>query len=76
MTRDEFIRAATEMYGDRYDYSSVTEEGVLNNTNVSVKCSSHGMFYITPYQLLHGLIGGCFECYREKIWENDREKGL
>lgn len=59
MTREEFISAATEMYG----------------SNVAIRCSKHGMFYTTPYQLLHGLVGGCFECYKEKWWE-DKEKGL
>jgi len=75
MTREEFISAATEMYGDRYDYSEVTEQGVKHGSNVAIRCSKHGMFYTTPYQLLHGLVGGCFECYKEKWWE-DKEKGL
>lgn len=69
MTRDEFISAATKIYGDRYDYSSVTEQGVKYNSSVAVKCNQHGLFYITPYQLLHGEIG-CFECYKEKWKEN------
>jgi len=75
MTREEFISAATEMYGDRYDYSEVTEQGVKHGSNVAIRCGKHGMFYTTPYQLLHGLVGGCFECYKEKWWE-DKEKGL
>lgn len=75
MTREEFISAATEMYGDKYDYSEVTEQGVKHGSNVAIRCSKHGTFYTTPYQLLHGLVGGCFECYREKWWE-DKEKGL
>ena len=75
MTREELISAATEMYGDKYDYSEVTEQGVKYGTNIPIRCSKHGTFYTTPYQLLHGLIGGCFECYKEKWWE-DKGKGL
>ena len=74
MTRDEFISAATEIYGEQYDYSSVSEQGVRYNTNVAVKCNKHGLFYTTPHQLLHGLFG-CFECYKEKWW-GDKIKGL
>ena len=74
MTRNEFISAATEIYGGQYDYSSVTEQGVKNNTNIAVKCNEHGVFYTTPYQLLHGLVG-CFECFKERWWK-DNGKGL
>lgn len=75
MTREEFISAATELYGDKYDYSEVTEQGVKHDSNVAIRCNKHGTFYTTPYQFLHGLVGGCFECYKEKWWE-DKEKGL
>ena len=77
MTREEFISAATELYGDKYDYSEVSEQGVRHGTNVIIKCSKHGIFYTTPYQFLHGIVGGCFECYKEKHWEikkKDSEK--
>ena len=75
MTREEFVSAATKMYGDRYDYSDVKEEHLKYQTNAPIKCSKHGTFYTTPYQLLHGLIDGCFECYKEKYW-GDKGKGL
>ena len=65
MTRDEFISAATEIYGDRYDYSLVTEQAVMYNSNVAIKCSRHGIFYTTPYHFLHDEFG-CFECYQEE----------
>lgn len=67
MTRDEFINAATEIYGDQYDFSYVSEQGVKYGTNIAVKCYKHGMFYTTPHQLLTGQFG-CFECYKEKEW--------
>ena len=72
MTRDEFIKAATEIYGDKYDFSSVTEQGVENNTNIAVTCNKHGLFYTTPYQLLHGMFG-CFECYKEENQRNEND---
>ena len=68
MTREEFINAATEKYGDKYDYACVTEQGVKYDTNVAIKCTRHGMFYTTPYMHLHGIICGCFECYKEENW--------
>lgn len=70
MTLEEFIKSVSEMYGDKYDCSGVTEDGIRYETNVPVKCSKHGTFYTTPYQFLHGLIGGCFECYKEKYWKD------
>lgn len=71
MTREEFISAATKIYGDKYDYSSVTEQGVEHNSNVAIRCDKHGLFYATPYQLLHGPFG-CFECYMEEKQRNEK----
>jgi len=73
MSREEFISAATEIYGDQYDFSYVSEQGVSHETNVAVRCNKHGMFYATPYQLLHGPIG-CFECYKEKTWKTEKRE--
>ena len=67
MTKEQFIEEVSRRFGDRYDCSSVTEQGVKNNTNVMVRCCKHGQFWITPYQLLHGMVG-CFECFKEKEW--------
>ena len=65
MTLEEFLSAATELYGDKYDYSLVTEQGVRHNSNIAIKCSRHGIFYTTPYHFLHDEFG-CFECYQEE----------
>ena len=73
MTREEFISAATEVYGDKYDYSYVSEQGVRYETNIAVRCNKHGMFYKTPYQLLHGPFG-CFECYKEMEWKQEKRE--
>lgn len=70
MTREDFIKEVKNKYGDRYDCSLVTEEGIKNNTNVPIRCSRHGMFWITPYQLLNGMVA-CFDCYREDNWKSD-----
>ena len=71
MTKEEFIKTVTEKYSDKYDFSAITEQGVENNTNVTVKCPKHGLFYATPYQLLHGDFC-CFECYKEENWPKDK----
>lgn len=63
MSRDEFISAATALHGDRYDYSQVREEDVLNNTNTPIHCPEHGTFWETPYQHLHGMIH-CPGCHK------------
>lgn len=74
MTRNEFIDAAKAIYGEQYDYSSVSDQGVKYNTNVAIKCGRHGLFYTTPYQFLHGIIPGCFECHKEMEWENKKKE--
>lgn len=73
MGLEEFVKEVAEKFGDRYDCSCVTEQGVKYNTNVAVKCYKHGLFWITPYQLLHNDIG-CFECYKEKWWNNNKKE--
>lgn len=75
MTLDEYKKAVEEKYGDMYDYSFVTEKDIENQSVVPFRCSKHGIFYTTPYQLLYGLTGGCFECYKEKSW-GDTERRL
>lgn len=74
MTKNELVSAATEIYGDRYDYSLVKDKDVRNNVNIPVKCIRHGLFYVSPYQLVHGLFG-CFECYKEREWEKKEDEG-
>lgn len=69
MTKEEFINAANEKYGDAYDCSRVTEQCIKHNINVPIICEKHGVFYTTPYMLLNGCFG-CFECYKEKYWGN------
>ena len=70
MTKEDFIAAAQKKYGDKYDYSLVTDEGLKNQTNVPIRCSKHGLFWITPYMLLNGMVT-CFECFKEEWWNKD-----
>ena len=56
MTREEFMKAATDKYGDRYGYSMVMEQDILYNSNAPIRCYEHGTFWETPYQHLHGMI--------------------
>lgn len=76
MTRAEFIDAVETLYGDKYDCSGVTEHNLTYETTFPVRCQKHGTFYTTPYQLLHGLIGGCFECYKEETWGREKKREL
>ena len=74
MTREEFIKAVNERYGDLYDCSALTDGDLKNQANVQFRCTKHGVFYTTPYQLLHGLFG-CYECFREGQETGNDKKG-
>jgi len=58
-TIDDFIKEATEKYGNRYDYSSVVYKGC--DKKVCIICKEHGEFYQTPYHHLNGKVG-CPKC--------------
>ena len=73
MTRGEFISTIAKANGNLYDCSALTDGDLENQVNVRFVCGKHGVFYTTPYQLLHGMVG-CFECFKEKYWGNI-EKG-
>ncbi len=76
MSREEFMNAVETLYGSKYDCSCVTEQNLACETNFSIKCERHGTFCTTPYQLLHGLIGGCLECHKEDNWGKNMNGGL
>lgn len=63
MGKDEFIRKAREIHGDRYDYSKV--KYVNNKTNVIVICPEHGQFPVAPQDHLQGM-NGCPKCQTSK----------
>ena len=61
-TKEGFIEKATEIHGNKYDYSKV--EYVNNRTKVCIICSDHGEFWQTPANHLRGQ--GCPSCGREE----------
>lgn len=62
LTKEEFIKRAREIHGDRYDYSKV--EYVNSQTNVCIICPEHGEFWQTPNNHLRGK--GCNKCGRSQ----------
>ena len=58
--RDEFIKRAREVHGNKYDYSKV--EYVNNNSKVCIICPIHGEFWQIPNCHLAGQ--GCIRCRR------------
>ena len=62
-TKDDFIKRAKAIHGNKYDYSKV--EYINNRTKVLIICPEHGEFYQTPSKHLMGR--GCRLCANEKI---------
>ena len=58
-TKEEFIRNAKEVHGDKYDYSKV--EYVNAHTKVCIICPEHGEFWQRPHGHLSGK--GCENCH-------------
>lgn len=58
LTTDEFIRRATSIHGDRYDYSKVIYKDM--HTPVEIVCAKHGLFFQEPSNHLKGY--GCLVC--------------
>lgn len=64
LTREEFIRQAVEIHGDKYDYSQVELQG--NKVPVKVWCKAHEeFFYPTPNNHISNK-AGCGKCGIEK----------
>lgn len=57
-TKEEQIAEFHKVHGNRYDYSRVEYTNI--DTNVSIICSTHGVFSQTPYCHLNG--SGCPKC--------------
>jgi len=55
---DEFIKAAKEVHGDKYDYSQSKYEG--GDLKIRIICPEHGPFEQIPYSHLKGF--GCAAC--------------
>lgn len=62
ITREEFIRRAIEIHGDKYDYSEV--EFISINNNVTIICPKHGRFdQLATSHINSGY--GCDKCRKE-----------
>jgi hypothetical protein len=61
-TQDDFLRLATKVHGDRYDYSQTVYQprGCGKEDKVTIICSLHGVFAQTPHAHLSG--AGCPAC--------------
>lgn len=63
-TTQEFIRRATEMFGDQFDLTKVAYK--TNATKVSIGCPIHGEFQITPTSFLNSA-HGCPKCAKQHV---------
>ena len=66
-SKEDFVKEAKEVHGDKYDYSKVEYTGT-NKTKVCIVCPEHGEFWQTPLNHLHGV--GCPICKESKL-ENE-----
>ena len=57
-TKEEFIKKARQIHGDKYNYSKV--EYIDSKTKVCIICPEHGEFWQIPSSHLHG--NGCRKC--------------
>ncbi len=60
--KDSFVKKATEIHGDKYNYTPVDYKTAL--TKVGIVCKIHGLFNIQPNSHLSGQ--GCKKCGYEK----------
>jgi hypothetical protein len=58
LTKQEFIKRAQKVHGDKYDYSLVEYKN--NKTKVKIICPIHGVFEQLPINHLKGF--GCCAC--------------
>lgn len=58
MTKEEFIKKAKDIHGEKFDYSHV--DYINNKTNVCIICPEHGEFWQAPGNHLKG--SACPEC--------------
>ena len=63
MSKNEFIRKAKKIHGDKYDYSKVDYENI--KTKVCIICPEHGEFWQTPRHHLDG--HNCPNCKESKL---------
>ena len=59
---NQWIDAARQQHGTKYDYSLVTVQSRMRE-NITIICPDHGQFTATPTYHLKSKIGGCKKCY-------------
>lgn len=64
LTTEEFIKRASNVHNNKYDYSKTVVNGSHNK--VTILCPIHGEFKQKPSDHLHGQ--GCPKCKGTKIW--------
>lgn len=57
-TKEEYIKLATSVWGDAYDYSEIDYADCF--TEIKIRCPVHGLVGVVPTQHLSGR--GCKEC--------------
>jgi hypothetical protein len=62
-TKQDFLFAAKNLYGNKYDYSQIEYENT--DTDIKIICPRHGEFFQTPYQHIN-MGQGCQKCGWEK----------
>lgn len=68
-TKEDFIKEARLVHGDKYDYSKV--EYVNNHQNVCIICPIHGEFQQTPKNHLHG--SECYWCGKASMMQKKKK---
>jgi len=63
MRKEDFIKKAILVHGDKYNYKCVPDIILNNDTPVPIVCPIHGLFYQTVYQHLNGV--GCIKCFKK-----------
>lgn len=62
LTTEDFIKKATDVHSNRYDYSNTSY--INTHTKVCIICPEHGEFYQTPHCHMYGQ--GCPDCNSSK----------
>ena len=62
LSKDEFVKRAEEVHGNKYDYSKV--EYVNKHTKICIICHEHGEFWQSPNNHLAG--NGCRKCWLKR----------
>lgn len=64
LTKDEFVKRAREIHGDKYDYSSSVYLG--NRTPLEITCKEHGPFIQIPSNHIGTNRSGCPICGNQR----------